>query len=178
MATTKGPGEFFTAETLREVMDEQRRPRIGGDRTYGDEWDDYFIPRGWKATQPMLNADVREKAANILRNLKAGVPIEDQIAKRPSPDRPRNITNLAQGTHGTKTLLSMSDLNGLGEVDLVTAVRDIHAAVTPVAPLLETVGSRPYATIITFMLAVGVGAYLGGFIGARGLEVLKKKLGW
>lgn len=196
MATTKGPGEFFSVDTLRSVMTEQKRPRIGGARLYGDEWDDYFIPRGWKARQPMLNADVKEAARNVvMRALKRGIPIEDQKNVLRAKERPRVRTHprmkmwpklkRRKKSRGVKTTLEMSDLGSLGadykpsdEVDLITAVREIYDSVVPLKGFLATVGENPYGTIALFMLSVGVGAYLGGFVGSRGIDVLKKKFGF
>jgi len=198
MATTKGPGEFISTETMREIMLEQKRPRIGGMRLYGDEWDDYYIPRGWKASQPMLNSDVKEQARNIiLKSLEKGTPIEDQLRGKAKAERPHialsprydNISRArrvagrfaAMKAKKQKKAMSgfvtMGDLADLGQdVDIITAVRDIHGAVMPATPILSAIGNYPYATIAGLMLVIGIGAYLGGFVGSRGVEVLMKKL--
>ena len=159
--TTKGPGEFLDVATLRTVMNQQKRPRIGGYRRYGDEFDDYFIPRRFPARHGMVDAITQQKAAAAVRTaLAKGIPIEDQDM----PDF---------GTSGFGAEPEPAE-----SVDMLTAVRSIYGSVMPAKPILDFVGTHPFATIATFMLSVGVGAYLGGFIGARGIDVLKKKLGW
>jgi hypothetical protein len=43
--TDMGPGAFFTTGALQDSMTEQRRAFIGGQRTYGDEYDGYYQDR-------------------------------------------------------------------------------------------------------------------------------------
>jgi hypothetical protein len=43
-----GPGAFFTQGTMKDMMLEQRRAFIGGQRTYGDEYDNYYQDRRWQ----------------------------------------------------------------------------------------------------------------------------------
>lgn len=182
-----GPGSFLTAGDLAAAMQDQGRPMIGVRRRWGDEYDGFYVDRAWtpadKGLQPP-SLDLRPSTRRAVKHAavqRAAKSVAKKIVARARRNAVRRQQSVgASGIHD----IGGSYLGAIGQPpavqkppDLIGMVNDIYDTTMSVKPFAEFVGNHPVLSLSFFMLAVGIGAALGGYIGAGGADVIKKKLG-
>jgi hypothetical protein len=183
-----GPGSFLTAADLKAAMDDQGRPMIGTRRTWGDEYDNFYVDRAWTPVRkgyPEPNLDLRSSTRARVANAavqRAARSVAKKIVQRARRQPLRSTQRVgAAGFHdigGSYLGAVGQDLPGVQKPpDLIGMVNEIYDTTVSVKPFAEFVGNHPVLALSFFMLAVGIGAALGGYIGAGGADVIKKKLG-
>jgi hypothetical protein len=183
-----GPGSFLTADDLKAAMTDQGRPMIGVRRRYGDEYDNFYVDRAWlplKRGMPVPSLDYRQSTERKVRNAavqRAAKSVARKVVQRAKRNMLRQRKSV--GTSGFHDI-GGSYLGAIGQgvpgvqkpPDLIGMVNDIYDTTVSVKPFAEFVGNHPVLALSFFMLAVGIGAALGGYIGAGGADVIKQKLG-
>lgn len=185
-----GPGAFITQGTLEDMMLEQKRAMIGGTRTYGREYDNYYQDRRWTPRSKLptftptsspkaAKATVKQAATGVAKVIigRAKKRIKDQAAAA-------GLGASQQTMFLTPNDLQAAHFGGMGgfgaaaeaPFDLVAAVKDIYATTTSVKPLLGFLGEHPVGSIALLMLVIGAGAAIGGFIGSGGADALKQSM--
>jgi len=196
---TWGPGAFLTKEDLAMQMTDEKRPIVGGSRLYGSEYDGFFADRrvptsGGAAAEPTING--AGGAFFEMKDLQIGQVGQCRYRQEAASTgecpnaavcRARCPATQAARVAGLGRLLGrlrgMRGMRGLGATtpaeapfDIIAATKDMYGTVNSIKPFLEFVGNNPILTVSIFMLAIGIGSALGGYIGAGGADILKKKL--
>ena len=107
-----GPGAFITDSTLKDMMLEQKRAFLGGERTYGREYDNFYQDRRFQypsgSREPtFLPASTQQKLQKVAKRI-----VDDAVAK--------GATVAPMAGLGTLTVTDARDLDemsGFGLVD-------------------------------------------------------------